>query len=1083
MPASLIPNMSIEAIMEPDEGQREVYRRYRKRRSSTGLMFPQEVEVGGSDGLEKLYAEQEDTVKEEFSLEEKGFRGSRDTPSWIGKTAAGLELPSSNIPVKSLHDDQEFPVSVQGTALSPKVVKQEPEEVSDSGESSFSRFASVLQAALQGSILFPDLILQFEACCKDLAEHVREEATERHRAIEDRLMRQKAQMLHDESATWSLIWSLFGKGSADMDLEEEILSTSQHEVCEFITTDETTQLCFRVVKWLEGLASKALDLDKKHKGWYAGSYLQKLGVWHQTQRAIRKTAGKDVLVQHLDPDAPTREQARLQAEDQKLEEGLLEDIWKLLRAGRLEEARQLCRSAGQPWRAATLGGCGDFGPSPSPEMLRGQGKDMELQAIELESGISHQRRLWKWACFSASERIAENADENRYEAAIYATQCGNIRRMLPVCRDWESACWALFKSWLEVQVDVELARLHPGKVDQLKSDGELTEMSEAIVEFNAGSITGPESWPQHVLDQQPRDLASLFQKLLSGDLVHESVSRSCKEQQRQIQMSIILGEVGQLLDRLRTWIVPPEDQNDCWRSHGHPQMIRFGAHLVLVLRHILDEDVKEQFREKLWLVGDLILNTYAIFLFTQRREELVGIYAAQLAPYLCEELYLHMMELRQNDSVLVKYKIFRSALENLPFNAGDPLKGCVSNILRRVLSRSREVKQKARNLKVEDVEEYHQQESLQKAVVVQWLCFTPPAHLENAKQLCVELLARAVQHSNLLLREFALISLRRNCKMPAGAHKLLGYLVEPLKHSIEYSLYPQHSMQENVHEIQEWREYFTCDALYRNWMKIEMSNAQIPTLSFEEKDMALMAANEAIGAMSSFLQRRGYAWLTGPEFVPEYLTCPEWIELHAVGVLVSPSGNCLVPDATVCTALRSSIYACVGEGTVILRQLMVETSIISGVGNCINVHLRCLPVKGDGIGTCLGVNGGLLAEVISTAVKGELDHFQVGLALEVSRLDAWFVDKDDKRTPAVYITQGLCRRCCLPELILRCMQMRVSLLDSECFVSDEEDLLEYIASSENDIHGLFSPRQMQEFLLLEREYMLQIMELAQNDLS
>lgn len=45
------------------------------------------------------------------------------------------------------------------------------------------------------------------------------------------------------------------------------------------------------------------------------------------------------------------------------------------------------------------------------------------------------------------------------------------------------------------------------------------------------------------------------------------------------------------------------------RLHGHPQMIRFGAHLVLALRHILTDDLKEHFREKLWFIGDLILNT------------------------------------------------------------------------------------------------------------------------------------------------------------------------------------------------------------------------------------------------------------------------------------------------------------------------------------------------------------------------------------------------------------------------------------------------------------------------------------------
>lgn len=41
-------------------------------------------------------------------------------------------------------------------------------------------------------------------------------------------------------------------------------------------------------------------------------------------------------------------------------------------------------------------------------------------------------------------------------------------------------------------------------------------------------------------------------------------------------------------------------------------------------------------------------------------------------------------------------------------------------------------------------------------------------------------------------------------------------------------------------------------------------------------------------------------------------------------------------------------------------------------------------------------------------------------------------------------------------------QMRVSLLESDCLVNDDDDdLVEYIASSENNIHQLFSPQQLQ----------------------
>lgn len=55
---------------------------------------------------------------------------------------------------------------------------------------------------------------------------------------------------------------------------------------------------------------------------------------------------------------------------------------------------------------------------------------------------------------------------------------------------------------------------------------------------------------------------------------------------------------------------------------------------------------------------------------------------------------------------------------------------------------------------------------------------------------------------------------------------------------------------------------------------------------------------------------------------------------------------------------------------------------------------------------------------------GELPHFRVGLGLEVLRLDASYVDGErSQRVQAVYISQGLCRRCCLPEVILRCMEV------------------------------------------------------------
>ena len=50
--------------------------------------------------------------------------------------------------------------------------------------------------------------------------------------------------------------------------------------------------------------------------------------------------------------------------DAKAEERLMARLFRLLRCGRLEDARQLCHHVGQPWRAASLGSAGGLGLTP-----------------------------------------------------------------------------------------------------------------------------------------------------------------------------------------------------------------------------------------------------------------------------------------------------------------------------------------------------------------------------------------------------------------------------------------------------------------------------------------------------------------------------------------------------------------------------------------------------------------------------------------------------------------------------------------------------------------------------------------------
>lgn len=1070
-----------------DLTSREMFRRYRKRNSTSSISPRQENDISKFNEARLLYEGQNihSPTNAALLLENIKQEVEGSDADYFFETHAGVESASKR--TREIHEGDVGSDSMRRVgSISLKSCKVEDESLADSGETSFALFASLLDSALQGLMPIPDLILRFERSCRDLSESIRYGSNTPHRFVEDKLMRQKAQLLLDEAATWSLLWYLYGKDHTETKEPPEDLilspSTSHLEACQFVLNDHTAQLCLRVVQWLEELASKALDLESKLRGSHVGTYLPNSGVWHHTQRFLRKGGSSASTVHHLDFDAPTREHAHQLPDDKKQDESLLEDVWTLIRAGRLEEACDLCRSAGQPWRAATLCPFGGLDLSPSIEALIKNGKNRMLQAVELESGIGNQWRLWRWASYCASEKIAEQ-DGGKYEAAVFAAQCSNLKRMLPVCSNWEAACWAMAKSWLDIQVDLELARSQPGRMEQLKNYKESVDGSPGGTSVISPQISGTENWPMQVLSQQPRDLSSLLQKLHSGELVHEAVIRGCKEQHRQIEMNLMLGNIPHLLELLWSWVAPSEDDHSVFRPHGDSQMIRFGAHLVLVLRCLVSDTVKDHFQEKLTTVGDRILHMYAMFLFSRQHEELVGIYAAQLESHRCIDLFVEMMELRLNSSVHVKYKIFLSAMEYLPFSKGDDSKGSFEEITERILSRSREIKAEKHD-ESSDVAEQHRLQSLQKALVIQWLCFTPPLTINNVKDISVKLRLRALIHSNILLREFALISMWRVPAMPVGAHTILSLLAEPLKQLSENSESDEYYVSENL-EFQDWSEYYSCDATYRKWLKFELENADVlpDDLSTEEKQRAVEAAKESLVSSLALLLRKERPWMVFSDEHNLESVDPIFLELHATAMLCLPSGECMCPDATVCAALMSALYSSVTEEVVLNRQLTVNVSISARDNYCIEVVLRCLAVEGDGIGSHVQNDGGLLGAILASGFKGELVRFQDGVTMEISRLDAWYSSKDGSTEgEATYIVQGLCRRCCIPEVILRSMQVSVALMESGNPPENHDELIELVSSSETGYLHLFSQQQLQEFLFFEREYTIRKMELEEEEL-
>ncbi|THF98523.1 hypothetical protein TEA_001166 [Camellia sinensis var. sinensis] len=140
-----------------------------------------------------------------------------------------------------------------------KSCKHEDAALSDGGDTTFTLFASLLDFALQGLMPIPDLILQFERSCRNVSEPI---------------------------SIWvgCFTVSLCSTSVGNEELPEDLIL-----VMHLLLLALKFSIMFSCSYiWLEGLASKVLDLDNELRGSHVGTYLPSSGVWRRTQGALKK---------------------------------------------------------------------------------------------------------------------------------------------------------------------------------------------------------------------------------------------------------------------------------------------------------------------------------------------------------------------------------------------------------------------------------------------------------------------------------------------------------------------------------------------------------------------------------------------------------------------------------------------------------------------------------------------------------------------------------------------------------------------------------------------------------------------------
>lgn len=223
------------------------------------------------------------------------------------------------------------------------------------------------------------------------------------------------------------------------------------------------------------LAPKVFDDDSvlNVKGYLK---LQRIVEWHErtADGALERSGGPKVKplddpayrweysaakrsFEPVSMDFPQLSGGSLEEVEQRAESRLSLEIFRLVRAGRLEEAEDICRRVGQPWRAASLGG-GKLGYELSGNGVRG-----------------YARKTWRMA--ASAFATSSNPGVTPHERAVYGILAGVLEPVLAVASSYEDQAWAR----LSVLLDSSAERVLSGaSVDSFKIED--SDILEALVE-------------------------------------------------------------------------------------------------------------------------------------------------------------------------------------------------------------------------------------------------------------------------------------------------------------------------------------------------------------------------------------------------------------------------------------------------------------------------------------------------------------------------------------------------------------------------------------------------------------------------
>ncbi|KAL3667934.1 hypothetical protein V7S43_006811 [Phytophthora oleae] len=631
-------------------------------------------------------------------------------------------------------------------------------------------------------------------------------------------LRDEIKELRDERNTWRLLFelrqvchankemadgedSLMLLGAEAEELRFEMLEDDAVRLLE--TRNETFKIQRAVKTWLESMAlENTIKLSEKRDA--NGS---------RTLRMMKKQIfpGEEV---RMDPDAIVRDgDDHVLPDDLEDEAELMKSLWLYVRAGRMDDAIDLCIRLGQSWRAASLLGGNPVGASETNER----------EDLSVERWGNPFRALWKTMCWRLSEQDANGklSKSNsllakKYEELIYAALSGNIHVITKssLCETWEDHCWAYLQGITEQQLDEVLFKLLKVKAQS----------SQLIVGNNALYLRHYSSLLDKTkyLKRYQVDLDTLFDELRGSQ--SELVRTQANQPHRQIQAKLVTAKfqyiVSSILDAL---LFNPEDDSYNWdlqlnatvqSDETSSLFLRFAAHF-LMFAGFTGEHFDEQ-------AGHMILKLYIRHLVKHRQLQFVPVYASRLPTPGAIEIYVQMLATVEDS--LERELCIKRILE---YAGMEVLSTVLQTVVQRLCEEYRLVAQEEQQRKGQPVSSDVPTTAIDRRRIrtIEFLCFYPQHRAEAL--VCANMLTRQF----LLEGKFAAVRVLVEESLPEDSIALLD-----LNRDVQV-LHENDEIERAMRELLCWRAYIVACFQYDQWRNcINSPGAEALSLYSEEKD-------------------------------------------------------------------------------------------------------------------------------------------------------------------------------------------------------------------------------------------------------